>query len=236
MWVDGRPVNAYRGNGAHATAIAAEREPELAARREELRACREADLAMRRSRRLVESLDELLLAGGYIRCRGEIRPKGRITMRGMAGRSGSLDEAMERERARRRFAQAPDVDRLIERYRVDIAHVHLRELVDRVVHDPDQREATRLHILREADTLAGSDATELITQVALAVVMLDCEYHFASIAHLKALEVPRLADHYLKWRETIDKRLNQKLKTLGIVRHLDATELRSRLSTLRLVS
>jgi hypothetical protein len=228
-WVAGKVVSTYLGDGEAAWAESRRVEAARAAR-EDRRS------ATRRVRRLVRSLDELPLSAGWIKCRGEIRPRGRTTVRNLAGREDSFAEALERESARRRFARAEDLDSLIERYRVDVAGVHINELVARITSDPDRREATRLAILREAATLAGEGASELIVQVALAVVVLDCEYHFASIAHLRALESPRLAGHYLKWRETIDKRLNQKLKTLGIVRHLDATELRSRLSSLRLVS
>src|SRR5262249_23483564 len=71
-----------------------------------------------------------------------------------SGRSIPTREAVEQEAARRLFARAEDVDALVDRYRVDVAEVHLADLVARISADPIRAEATRLGILRTAGHVA----------------------------------------------------------------------------------
>jgi hypothetical protein len=150
-----------------------------------------------------------------------------------------LVAAVERERARRAFLQlrAEDLDAEVRKFEVDVVAVHLRELVDRITADPYRREATRLAALKAAAELAGPNASAILRQIALAVVMFSLESDLASSRLLAAAETwaaPSLA--LVRWRASAEVRLNAKLKVLAHVRHLEASALQGSLNKLRLAA
>jgi hypothetical protein len=186
---------------------------------------------------LAGALDGLLRAAGWIRYWGVWKPRGKVTMATLSGRDVPVVEATRREQARRHFLQVEDVEAEIRRFEVDVAAVHLRELCDRITADPMRREATRLQALKSASELAGPDASPILRQIALAVVMFSLESDLASARLLAAAETwaaPPVA--LLRWRAGAELRLNAKLKTLAYVRHLEESSLQASLSRLRLAA
>jgi hypothetical protein len=143
-------------------------------------------------------------------------------------------EAVEKERARRFFARAEDIDREIEKYRIDVVEPHMQALLALLSPDAVRREATRLFLLKTAESLAGPDASEVLRQVALCVTLFDLESHVASgrLLTSAARGVPHAG--LIRWRESAELRLNAKLKTLAYVRDIEQASLQSSLARLRI--
>jgi hypothetical protein len=160
-------------------------------------------------------------------------------MRNLAGRAGSVEQAVQRERARRAFLQMPaeDLDAEIERWKVDVVDLHLRELVDRITPDARRREATKRAAIKAAAELAGPGASPVLRQIAMAVVMFSLESDLASARLLAAAgtwAAPPLA--LVQWRASAELRLNSKLRTLSYVRNMEESALQGSLNKLRLAA
>jgi hypothetical protein len=160
-------------------------------------------------------------------------------MRNLSGRTDSMEAAFKRERARRAFLRVPAeaLDAEVRKFEVDVAAVHLRELCDRITPDPMRREATRLAALGSAAELAGPDASPVLRQIAMAVVMFTLESHLASARLLAAAEKwASPPEALIRWRASAELRLNAKLKTLAYVRHMETSSLQSSLARLRIAA
>jgi hypothetical protein len=196
-----------------------------------------AEHGHRRVLGLARALDRLLRAAGWVWCQGFWRERGRVTVRNVSGRTDPMEQAVARERARRAFERAPDLDDLIRKFEVDVAAVHLRELVDRITDDPMRREATKRAALRSAAELAGPDASPILRQIAMSVVMFTLESHLASARLLAAAgtwAAPSAA--LVRWRASAETRLNARIKTLAHVRHMETSSLQGSLARLRIAA
>jgi hypothetical protein len=191
---------------------------------------------IRRANVLARSLDALLTAAGCIRVRSVWQPRGRITMRQICKSDLPTAEAMARESARRRFLRADDLDAEIARFRLDIVGTHIDALVERLTPDPMRQEATKLALVRAIDELAGEAPSPLVKMLAAGVVLLDAESHAASRSHLCAVGRGYPASDSLKWRDSADRRLHAKIRTLSHIRQLEESALRGSLNKLRLVA
>jgi hypothetical protein len=191
---------------------------------------------IRRANVLARSLDALLKAAGCIRVRAVWQPQGRITMRTISRSDLPTAEAMARESARRRFLRCDDLDAEIARFRIDIVGTHIDALVERLTPNPLQQEATKLALVRAIDELAGEGASPLVRMLAAGVVLLDAESHAASRYHLRAVGRGCPAGDGLKWRDSADRRLHAKIRTLAHIRQLEESALHGSLKKLRLAA
>jgi hypothetical protein len=83
-------------------------------------------------------------------------------------------EAMAKEKARRFFASAEDIDREIERHRLDVVEPHLDALTELIAPaNPTRQEATKRYLLKVADEVAGKDAGPVLKMVAVSIVLYD---------------------------------------------------------------
>jgi hypothetical protein len=157
-------------------------------------------------------------------------------MRHIGGHDGSIQQAVEAERARRHFLKVEDVAKEVERYRADVIEPHMKALVELISPNAMRREATRLFLIRTAEQLAGEGASPMLKMVALGVVLFDAESHVASARVLgsAARGVPHLS--LVRWRESAELRMNAKLRTLAYVRDLETNSLRGSLARLRIAA
>jgi hypothetical protein len=155
-------------------------------------------------------------------------------MRHISNHVGSVNDAVEQERARRALLRAEDVDAEVAKFKADTIDAHLQALVELATDNPGRRAATKLAAIKMADELAGPQATAVMKQVAMSIVLFSMESDLASewLLRMAAKYVPTVA--LLKWRASAELHMNAKIKTLALIRDMEASDLASKLRRLRI--
>jgi hypothetical protein len=171
---------------------------------------------------------------GWVRHWKQWRPRGRINMRKIANRTGSVQEAIAGERARRLVA--------IDRHRhagfhTTVADVHIKELIACLTSDRVAAEGIRRDLLAIAAEMAGPGPSAGVRCLAITAALLKCEYDLASSEHLAALRSPRgVAPHLeaamIRWRDFTKKRLDGTILAIAKARAIEESDIRRSLGRL----
>jgi hypothetical protein len=245
---DGRFRTRYYGRGPLALAVASLHTFERERRAEVRQAIREAAEPVRQlvraARRRIISLgaivDRAMTAGGFYRHSGCWRRRGVTTMRSIKMRATDIQQAIEREAARRHF-ESLDGDELataIDRLNIEMSDIALQSLLELVTSDPYRREACLRRVEDVERELAGEAPSPLVRLLARSVAILRIEKYVSDTKFYRITEVgmeTSIAAAALRWRALADRQLNAEIRTLAYVRNIEASSIEKTIGRLRLV-
>jgi hypothetical protein len=168
------------------------------------------------------------------------RRRGVVTLRGIENIGlGRMNELFEREKARRFFASAADIDAELKKYR-DLSDAALEELVKLVSGSAYEREAAVRRIDKAAATLAEGVTEPATVECARLVAILKLECSYADSLYFRMVREGALGSRpsreVLMWKEKVGRRLESLIRTLAYMKHLEYSDVRASVSRLKLVA
>jgi hypothetical protein len=186
------------------------------------------------------AFDSMMIVCGYHRHHRMWRRRGVVTMRGLESVGlGRMNELFERERARRFFAKAEDIDAELAKYR-DTSDVALDELTRLITSNPYEQEAAVRKVAKAAKALAGGVTEPATVECARLVAILKLETAYADSLYFRMVREGQLGSRASRevgvWRDRSGRRLESMIRTLAYMKHCAFSDVEASVRRLKLAA